>query len=95
MDWNIHLVTLLLLFVGMQSFTTVTYGWILGKIDIDSAIEDIGVPCLVNGETAGCKDQCIDGSSGNSAAETYLKRKLLQKTNSSELVFAVAQILTD
>jgi len=46
----------LLLFAGVQSFTTVTYGWSLGKIDI---VEDIGVPCLMNSETAGCKDQCV------------------------------------
>jgi len=37
----------LLLFAGVQSYTTVTYGWSLGKIDI---VEDIGVPCLMNSE---------------------------------------------
>jgi len=46
---------------------------LLGEADVISVMEDIGVHFLVNGETAGCKDQCIVGSSGSGATESYLE----------------------
>ena len=36
----------------------------LDEANVDSVVEDIGVHCLVNGETVGCTDQCTVNSSG-------------------------------
>ena len=51
----------------------------LDEADVDSVVEDIGVHCLVNGETAGCKDQCTGGSGATEEAGGK-RRRLTGKT---------------
>ena len=72
---------------GVQSFTDATADgeecWEtlcdLDEADVDSVVEDIGVHCLVNGETAGYKDQCTGGSGATEEAGGK-RRRLTGKT---------------
>ena len=51
----------------------------LDEADVDSVVEDIAVHCLVNCETAGCKDQCTGGSGATEEAGGK-RRRLTGKT---------------
>ena len=55
-------------------------------------MEDIGVHCLVNGETAGCKDQCTGGSGATEEAGGKRRRltgKTVLQTSIAELSASV------
>ena len=72
----------------LQSFTDATVDgeecWEtlcdLDEADVDSVVEDIGVHCLVNGETAGYKDQCTGGSGASTEEAGGKRRRLTGKT---------------